>query len=117
MRSIACSLAEPDMEMYGIHHGGNFGNNFCGEAHKLICRNPLVGNESFCFRLEIVATSTSIVAPHIGLCDTHVGKHHNIFWGTEVHMQNDGIRINENAQSPSGQKSDPETAAKKNLPH
>ena len=90
------------MEMYGIHHGGNFGNNFCGEAHKLICRNPTVGNESFCFRLEIVTTSTSIVGPHIGLYDAHVGKLGNIFSDAEVRKQNVGMRIGEEkAQAPS----------------
>ena len=91
------------MEMYGIHHVGNFGNSFCGEAHKLICRNPIVGNESFCFRLEIVTTSTSIVGPHIGLYDAHVGKLGNIFSDAEVRKQNVGMRIGEEkAQAPSG---------------
>ena len=90
------------MEMYGIHHVGNFGNSFCGEAHKLICRNPTVGNESFCFRLEIVTTSTSIVGHCIGLYDTHVGKLGNILSDASVRKQNVGMRIGEEeAQAPS----------------
>ena len=78
------------MQMYGIPHVGNLGNNFCGEAHKLICRN--VGNEILCFPLEFVTTTTYIVGPDIPLYAL-VGKHCNIFWDAEVHKRNDGIRM------------------------